>query len=336
MQFVKLSYRKTALVIQRWWIKLKKDRNVFVFLIFLLLSTVFWFLNALQKDYTTTIEYPVVFTHIPKGYILKDSKVKNLKLKINSGGFNILRYNLSNNTIPLSINISDMKQVKGKNKTSYYLLSSKYFRSINGQLSNGMRLLEISPDTLFVRLSPKLEKKVPVKAEIKTFFKKQFLQAGDLIIKPDSVSISGDAAIIDSIKEVKTKYTVFKDLNDTLVIKLPLEQIKGVKMSDSHVSLIIPVEPFTESTVSVPIVAMNVPDTLLLKAFPPEITVSFRVSLSRFGSIKSNDFLATIYFTKELIDEKNQRLKVKLEKYPEGLYFVHYSPLFVEYVLERK
>jgi len=229
-----------------------------------------------------------------------------------------------------------MKKIRGKNQTSFYLLSSKYFRTINGQLSNGMRLLEISPDTLFIRLSPKLEKKVPVIADIKTFFKKQYLQGGDLIIKPDSVTISGDATIIDTIKEIKTKYTVFKDLDDTLVIKLPLEQIKGVNMSDSDVSLIIPVEPFTESTISVPIMAMNVPDSFRLKAFPPDVTVSFRVSLSRFESINARDFLATIYFTKELIDKKNQRLKVKLEKYPEGLYYIHYSPLFVEYVLEKR
>jgi hypothetical protein len=112
--------------------------------------------------------------------------------------------------------------------------------------------------------------------------------------------------------------------------------IEGVKLSDNKASVTIPVEPFTESTVQVPIIPQNVPDSLRLKAFPPEITVSFRVSLSRFEDIKAGDFLATIHFTDELINDNNQRLKVKLEKYPEGLYFIDYSPLFVEYLLEKR
>ncbi len=336
MQELKEYYNKGVKLISNWWLELKGDRNVFIFLIFLFLSTGFWFLNALQKDYTTTIEYPVKFTNIPKGYVLKDNRNKLLQLKVNAGGFNILRYHLSTSFDTKTISVSEMKQLRDDNKAGFYLLSSKFFRSLNGQLSSGLRLLEISPDTLFINLSPLKIKKVPVSTNIKTLFEKQYLQGGQLIVNPDSVIVSGDAAIVDSIQEVFTKYTVFNDLKDTLITKLSLEKIEGVKLSASSAYVTIPVEPFTESTISVPIIARNVPDTFQLKAFPPEITVSFRVSLSRFESIKAGDFLATINFTNELIMDNNQRLKVKLEKFPEGLYFIDYSPLFVEYLLEKR
>ena len=333
---LKQYYEKGIRLITNWRQDLKEDRNLFIFLIFLVLSTGFWFLNALQKDYTTTVEYPVKFTNIPQGYILKDTKAKELQLKVDAGGFNILKYHLTASFAPLTINVSEMKQLRDDDKSGFYLVSSNFSRSINKQLSSGISLLEIAPDTLFINLSPLKIKKVPVSANIETMFEKQYLQGGKLIISPDSVTLSGVADIVDSVEEVFTEHTEFSNLKDTLITNLSLVQIEGVEFSASKVSVTIPVEPFTESTVLVPIVPQNVPDSLRLKAFPPEITVSFRVSLSRFEDIKSGDFLATIRFTDELINDNNQRLKVKLEKHPDGLYFIDYSPLFVEYLLEKR
>ena len=86
---LKQYYEKGVKLVTKWWQELKEDRNLFTFLIFLVLSTGFWFLNALQKDYTTTVEYPVEFTNIPEGFILKESKAKELQLKVKAGGFNI-------------------------------------------------------------------------------------------------------------------------------------------------------------------------------------------------------------------------------------------------------
>ncbi len=336
MQELKQYYQKGVRLISNWWLELKEDRNVFIFLIFLVLSTGFWFLNALQKDYSTIVEYPVRFTNIPKGYILKDNRTKKLQLKVKAGGFNIISYHLSASFSPLIIEVSEMKQFSDDNKTEFYLISSKYSRSLNGQLSSGLSLQEISPDTLFINLSPLRVKKIPVSANIETLFEKQYLQGGKLIIKPDSVTVSGDAAIVDSIMEVFTEHTVFNKLKDTLITKLLLKNIEGVKLSANSATVTIPVEPFTESTMLVPVIAKNVPDSFRLKAFPPEIKVSFRVSLSRFENIKAGDFFAAIYFTNELVNDNNQRLKVKLEKYPDGLYFMDYSPLFVEYLLEKR
>ena len=315
---------------------MREDRNVFVFMIFLFLSTVFWFMNALQKNYTTIVEYPVKFTNIPKGYILKDRKVKELSLKVNAEGFNILRYHLSNSVIPLSISVKEMNEFKDQKRSGFYILTSKYFKSIDGQLSNGMKLLGISPDTLFINLLPKKSRKVPVAVDIKTSFEKQYLQGGDIIIEPDSVTITGDIHTVDSVKEVFTKHSEFGKLKDTLVTTLPLKKIEGITFTDKSVKITVPVEPFTESTMHIPIVAKNVPDTLRFKAFPPEVTVSFRVSLSRFENIKPEDFSAVIHFTKDMISNSDQRIKVKLEKQPPGLYYVSYSPLFVEYLLEKR
>ncbi len=43
------------------------NRNILIFLFFLLLSFVFWYLNSLSKEIDTTLRYPVTYTNIPGG-----------------------------------------------------------------------------------------------------------------------------------------------------------------------------------------------------------------------------------------------------------------------------
>ena len=46
--------------------KLKNDKQVIVFMVCLLIATSLWFLNALSKDYTTIVSYPVKYINPPK------------------------------------------------------------------------------------------------------------------------------------------------------------------------------------------------------------------------------------------------------------------------------
>ena len=43
--------------------KYRQDSRVVIFLICLLIATVLWFLNALGKNYTTQINYPVKYVN---------------------------------------------------------------------------------------------------------------------------------------------------------------------------------------------------------------------------------------------------------------------------------
>jgi hypothetical protein len=334
MSSIKSYYKNISLLTNKWLVRLKEDRNALVFLVFLFISTGFWILNALQKSYTTTINYPIRFTNIPDGQILKDEKKGELELKVEAGGFIILRYILSNSFLAHDFPIADMQPLKTSDKTGVYLLTANYYRDINGKLDNGMELLEISPDTLFVELMQRKTKKVPVVANLEMVFEQQHFQAGNIKIEPDSISISGEESLVDTITQVRTRFTSFSELKDTLVRNLSLEEIDGIDFSRKRVVITVPVEPFTESTMSIPVVALNLSDSLYLKAFPPEVTVSFRVALSQFETISASDFLATVDLSNQQ-EISNQRLKVKLEKYPDGLYSVDYSPLFIEYLLEK-
>jgi hypothetical protein len=131
-----------------------KNKDVFIFAFFLLLSFVFWYLNSLDKEVEAGIRYPVRYTNIPRGRVVNTKSTPRLNLFLKGQGSSVLRAKLSGNKTPLSIDISKVnyKRVPGSNDLEYYIITSSLSRSFTVQLRSEFEIISIKPDTLFFRL----------------------------------------------------------------------------------------------------------------------------------------------------------------------------------------
>lgn len=303
-------------------------------MLFLFLSTCFWVINALSKDdYVASLTLPVRFINTNSNELIRGAVEREITMKVRAGGFSILSYQV-NNRMSFPIDIMDKQRVIHESKQGAVIATKDYLRDITRRLPNDMELIEITPDTLFVPLVEKVKKVVPVKLDASLKFDKQMQLSGNITIEPDSIEVSGPEDVIDSLRFIRTKYVEFEKLKDTLVRNIALDELEQVDMSATRVVVSIPVEPFTEVSVMVPIVASQLEDSLQLKSFPSEVKVSYRIGLSR--EVYSNkDFSAIVDFSEISLSEMPTRLKVKLEKQPSDVSYVKYSPVFVEYLLEK-
>ena len=73
--------------------KLKNDKRIVVFIVCLSIATVLWFLNALSKDYSTTISYPVKYVNPPGNQFLSNSPPAKFDLKVEAHGFTLFVIN---------------------------------------------------------------------------------------------------------------------------------------------------------------------------------------------------------------------------------------------------
>ncbi len=316
-------------------LSLKNNRDLLVFLVFLLLSTGLWFLNALRKDFVTTIEYPVKYSDFPEDFILLGEPQTQVQLKIRSLGYNILPYHFGKVISPEDLRVSAFKRMRKGNAEGAYILTRELKNMFTRNLTNGIDLLEIYPDTLFVLFEKKERKKVPVRFQSQLKFKPQYYQSGNIKIKPDSVEISGPSTLIDTLDYVSTENKVFEELSDSLVRNVSLVTNKKIQVSPGRVVVSIPVEPYTEKVLNIPLKMVNVPDSLRLKCFPSEIKVSFTVAVSKFNDVSSADFNALVDFNTNTSNTLPDRLKVKITDMPQGVKNVDYSPLFVECLFEK-
>ena len=315
---------------------LRQNRDLLVFVIFLVLSTALWFLNALRKEYTTTISYPVKYVDYPKNFILLGKPQDKLKLKIRSFGYAALQYHLGKILDPQPLNVSSFKRTRRGDTYGAYVATKNISKSFSDKLSNGVELLEIYPDTLFVYLEKKERKMVEVRFDSELTFEQQFYQSGDIAIKPDSVEIAGPSSLVDSIKFVTTEFNNSDALRDSLVRNVGIRTIDNIEINPNRVVVNIPVEPFTQKKLRIPIGHLNLPDSVRLKTFPGDINIAFTVAASRFNKITAQDFSAFVDFNQNKSPGLPDRLKVKLVKQPEGIKSVTYSPLFVDCLFERE
>jgi len=79
---------------------------------------------------------------------------------------------------------------------------------------------------------------------------------------------------------------------------------------------------------------INHPDSLILRAFPGQITVNFQVGLSTYETLNEHFFRAVIDYA-EAGNMLGKKLQVKLDRMPDYIQSVNYTPKTVEYILEK-
>ncbi|MFW5804009.1 MAG: hypothetical protein ACOCWG_02140 [bacterium] len=301
-----------------------------IFLFFLFLSTILWFLNSLNQGYITGIDLPIKYVNLPKDKVIRNYLPNQLQLKVESQGYNLLRYKYFLKPVVIDVSSLTAKKISG-DTMEFNVLTSSISDELAGKLGE-LTIRDISPDTLFFRFDKAVVKKVPVIPNITVEYEAQFNLRGKILIQPDSILVSGAETVIDTLNQVSTIGAVFTSVNKVIEKELPLEKIKNVNFSTGKVKIIIPVDRFTESNIKIPIEVINLPDSLNLRIFPKEVKVSFLVALNDYEKIATQLFEAVVDY-KEISGET---IRVQLVKYPEYIVSPNIHPKYVEYILEKK
>jgi len=307
-----------------------------VFLVCLSIATLFWFLNALKKEYSVDLTFPVKYTNLPKNKVLANTPPDHFTLKVNSYGFTILRHKLSMAFSPLVFNVNEFTE--GKMETSgnsnFQFGTRRFIKRFSSQVSNELKIVEIQPDSLYFEFDRVVKRKVKVKPNITYTLKKQYYLNGEIQTEPDSVWVSGAESIMDTIQYIYTENQHYKDLEKNTQRNVSLVSSKQLDIDPGRVVLKIPLEEFTEKQLVVPVYVTDVPDNLSVKLFPDKVKVSFMIGLSHFATITEKDFNFSVSYAD--IESKKEILPVNQNVLPPNIISVTVSPENIEYLIEIK
>jgi hypothetical protein len=314
--------------------KITMNRRVLVYFFFLLLSVLFWFLTAMNKDYPTTISYPVRYIKFPEKKVLVNDIPDRLELSVNAGGYTLLKYKLRSYIDPIIFDVETFSPNRVlSDPSTMYIKTNSAREDITTQLAD-IEIVSISPDTLFFQFADKMSKKVPVEPDFEISFEKQYMQVGPYLVEPDSVTISGPEVIIDTIKVVRTEPVIMSDVNRSFDMELKMQPQNKVEFDPLEVWIQVPVEKFTEASLKVQIEVINMPDSLLLRPFPPAVTVNCQIGLSAYETLNEHLFRAVIDYA-EVGNMLGNKLQVQIIKMPVYIQSVNFTPKSVEYIVER-
>lgn len=314
--------------------KLQFRKRILLFSVFLLISASIWLLNALSKNYTSVIEYPLVYTDFPEDKVSVGEMPGHLDLQINAHGYALLRYKLFRKPVPISFNVSEYNLNRGNDNSSAYILT-RYLRDpIARQLPSELQLLGIAPDTLHFRFAGKVTRMMKIKPDFKFSIVKQFTIKDDILLSPDSVEVIGPDLILDTMDYVYTEALDLGELTKNFSDRVRLRQNPELTYNVARVNCSIELERYTELQVTVPIEVVNLPDSIRMQTFPSSIKINCTVGLSKYERIESYPFRAVVDYN--AIDERVQALSVSILNLPDYLLGHEYSPRTVEFLKSRK
>jgi len=326
-----------------WLRKLKEekgiriDRDAVIFTFFLLLSFVLWYLNSLEKDVEYEIKYPVRFVNIPEERVLAEDLPSRLELFLKGPGYSILKLKLAGNHSPVILDVSTInyRRVPGSRTLNYYIIASGLIPQLKNQLRAECQITSIKPDTLFFSFDKIINKKVKVVVDVEIMTQRQYLVKGKIIVKPDTITISGPKRILDTINTIKTRYKKLKGVNETISMSIALAASKEYEVSDKKVLLTIPVEQFTEVEIQVPVTILNSPDSINIKIFPDAVTVKCLVAVSDYKKIEEIPFEVVLDLSKADLNS-SEKIPVGFRNIPPFVSSLRVTPAKVDFLIEKK
>lgn len=310
-----------------------QKRKVKIFSLFLLCSGLAWFVSNLTERYTSTTSFKLEYINVPDSLLFKGSSKDKLEVKLKCSGFQFLRYNFSPRVVQL-----DLSYIKKKG-SKYYLPQETCVKQIEGQLPSSISLVDVdNRDTLYFALYKLYSKTVPVISRLKIDYAQNYMLDGSLKTEPTEVTLSGPKNEIDTIRNVRTRTTILKEVSNDFSKELSL--VKSVKLlntkySTNEIRITGKVARFSEKIVEVPIVVTNLEQDMQIKTFPHKVSVLCKGKIERLKKVKASDFRVVADFN-TVKDTKSSMITLKLENKPEGLFDIKLLEKEVEYILKME
>lgn len=217
-------------------------------------ATTFWFFNSLNKDYITSLEYPVTFIYNQDSLISVRSLPSKVNLDVSGGGWNLLRKGAIFNPKPLEVALANPVEAS-------YLSWLEMLPSIREQLRE-LNVIQVIQDTLRIQIEPILQKKVKIwvdSAKIK--LEKDFRLVSSISYPKDSITLIGPKSFIDTIgTEFELQLLeddIDDDFDDDVLVVVPRPHL--IHSVPASVQTIFEVERFDKLQIEVPIELLNFP-----------------------------------------------------------------------------
>lgn len=307
------------------------NREFLTFFFFLVLSTIFWLMTALNETYEREIGVPAYLVNIPKNVVVTSDMEDTVRVTVRDKGFALLAYTYGEGIRPINVNF----QSAITRQSGYGVVSSQeLMKMINQRFSGSSKIVQVKPDRLDFHYNYGLSRQVSVKMAGNVVPGKSFYLARTRFW-PEKVTVYGSKQALDSLRFVKTVPINITNFNDTVLRTVALETIKGVKIVPNTVRIGLYPDILTEENIEVPITAINMPEGKVLRTFPQRVTVNFIVGASMFRSISPEQFAVVVDYN-EIIDHPSDKCSIHLRETPQGVRNARLKMTQVDYLIEEQ
>lgn len=309
--------------------KLNNPWDIKAITLCIIIATLVWLFNALNKSYTTTISYPVIFRTSQSEVVALVPPPTSLELEVTGHGWNIFNKNLGIGVAPISIDLLNVLRVKKFDTRKILPLLSANIKDL--------KINHIIPDTLLLHYDKITTKKVNIYLHPDQIPSKEgYKITSNIEIKPNTILFKGAASVIAAFPD-----TLFLTLEDqeiednyeqTVNITYP-QQTPAVQPELSKVKVSFQTSFFIQRNLLVPVKLVNFPADSSVMIAEKSIILHYW-----FKKEYENRILADTI--KAIIDFKSRNTSdstiVPFAYLPKKIENGNFTPLKVKLIYEKK
>lgn len=276
----------------------ERVKNIRIITLCILAAGTFWFLNALNDTYSTTITYPVDFLYDRDQYIAVEDLPTEIQLNVSGVGWNLFRNNLGLKETPVQFRLdrpSELKKLPG----------GTLLGTVSDQLTE-FQVNFILTDTLYINIDNKIKRSFVLSIDsVNIDMEKNYWITTPISYSPDSVELQGPKSILselsDSLKITIPQKGIDENFNEEIPIQLARNQL--INRNPPTVNVRFNVEEYVNASRAVLIDKINFPEDSSAYLDLDRILITYQVGANLESSLADTSFqLVADYSTFDRVD----------------------------------
>lgn len=305
-----------------------RGRSALTFLIFLLISTIFWFMMTLnetiQRDYRLKVE----IADVPVGTTFITQPPQYIDVSVKDKGRALIKYDWGT---PPTVKIR-YKDFISRGENRIVINQEMLSNNIRNAFGARCEMLSIRPDSINLMTTSRPGDRLPIFLDITTATEPQYVVYGRMQSSCDSVIIYSMNGIPATMLKVPTEHLSLRNLTDTTMVEVPLKCPVGARVEPSTIFVTIPVEPLVAKKRIIPIQVINKPKNVAVHTFPANVELNYLVPMSMFKNDNATP-VAVVDYRK--IDINSSTAHVSITQLPDYYFNTSSTPTEVEYLIEK-
>lgn len=312
--------------------KFKLNQKASIFLFCLMLSTFFWFLSVLGKNYTAKLKFYINYEDFSSDFILTEAPTEFIEGEVFGSGYELLGEQLSLSRIKIDLSLKNAKSTAVPNR--YFIDTRQLRNQLRSALDRDLQLNAILQDSIVFKTQKRLNKTIKIIPDLTLEFESGYALRGEVIYSPKQINISGPKSFIDTVEFITSVAKAISGIEDTMRLKMGLkmpENINGIKTSTTEIDVIIPAEKHTEKRIELP-VQLQGNREFAIKTFPGQVTAVLLVPLSMYNQLTEAKLTAIAKFKSP---DSSDKLKIEIIGVPKYADLIRVEPDRVEYIIRK-
>ena len=290
----------------------ERVKNIRVIVLSIAAAATFWFLNALNDNYSTTLRYPIKFNFDQEKYIALEELPKDIQINVSGLGWNLFRNSLGIKVTPLYFKLENPAEIKK-------ILGSSLLATLSDQLDE-FQVNFILTESLFINIDKRATRTYLLGVDsVAIQLNQDYWITSPIQFFPDSVNLTGPESYLDNFKDSIIVTIPQNDIDQNYNEDIPIEfeNSRLITRDPPTMNIKFSVEKYRKAEMLIPVIFENIPEKSKVKLASENAKLSYLVAESKAESLTPEQFEIIANFKK--INKADSTVPISVKNYPSFL-----------------